>query len=143
MKTRIRKNVFETNSSSMHSLTIGNCDNYSVDYKKEEIFLCQGGYYWGPEELNTWLEKADYLSIEARDFLLKEKMLFNVLNKKFPNMTFKLDRKKDKWGYVNGNIDHQSIGEIWDEILNSNDPEKTLYDVIFGDSVIIIDNDNH
>ena len=59
MKIQIRRSVFETNSSSVHTLTITkNSDN--LEFPKKLIF--DSGYYgWEHSRLTTPEEKASYL----------------------------------------------------------------------------------
>lgn len=142
---KIRKGIFETNSSSSHSFVKAKNVERTVDEaKKEEIYLGVGNYGWGYEELTSWLGKADYLAVEASKDELKKNKLLKTLNLKYPNCTFKImgdgvadyeERSKLNCGY----IDHQSRGEIWEELNSIED----VYSLIFGDAKIIIDNDNH
>ena len=135
--------MFETNSSSTHTLTMGKSPKHKIDESyTNTIKLGLGEYGWGIERLTTWYEKADYLSIVAIKDERKKEMLEEALFKKFPNCKIKYETEYDKYEGGNvaiGYIDHQSSGEIWNDIGSIND----LYDVIFGDSVINIDNDNH
>lgn len=135
MKIQIRRGIFETNSSSMHSLTVGKCEDYTEDYNNKEITLGLGEYGWGYEYLDIWFEKADYLSIETEYDKQKKDLLVKVLKRKYPNAEISFNYE--------GDIDHQSRGEIWDYILTSHNPEEELYNIVFGSNNIIIDNDNH
>ncbi len=128
---KIRKGVFETNSSSVHSLTIGSSNiEKTVDLNQFEVELGSGKYGWGYEELTSWMEKADYFGVEARDSDTKRNMLETVLKMGFPNIAIEYSQS--------GYIDHQSRGDIWNKI----ESVDGLHDVIFGDSVIIISSDN-
>ena len=138
---KIRRGVFETNSSSSHSLVF-------IEVKKEikaiqennkEYILGTGEYGWGPETLTEWLEKADYFAIEAINDEKKEELLVNVLLEVYPNAIFRLLEDDDDCGH----IDHQSLGDLWDEVLASENPAKKLKEIIFGDSKIEVDNDDH
>lgn len=54
MKTNIRRNVFETNSSSIHSLTMVNEEEYNR-WQRGEIYIDEGDNFYTPEEV---LEKV-------------------------------------------------------------------------------------
>ena len=60
MKT-IRNNVFETNSSSMHSFCISNNEPSITQFNDLHIKIdASGEYGWGPGEVNTPEQKLDY-----------------------------------------------------------------------------------
>jgi len=58
MKTQIRNNVFETNSSSVHTITISNTSPQGID---NYIFFDRGQYGWEWEIYNSCQDKANYL----------------------------------------------------------------------------------
>ena len=58
MKRQIRNNVFETNSSSVHTITISNSSPQSID---NYIFFDRGEYGWEWEIYNSSQDKANYL----------------------------------------------------------------------------------
>lgn len=147
-----RKGVFETNSSSMHSLAIGVEASDIVDETYNVITVGEGEYGWGPEQLTGWLEKADYFGIECShddDWMTGEpseeeltpyqmerrELLTKALSRRYPNIEVEFSGA--------GYIDHQSRGEIWSEVFSANDPETALFNIIFGGAVIEVDNDNH
>lgn len=157
MKTQVRKSVFETNSSSMHSLTV---TRRKPDLKQSEdmepITVGLGEYGWGYETLDWWMEKADYLGVEctttryrkdeetgeygyetflSEDNIERRNILKAALRMRFSNVEiiFKTE----------GYIDHQSSGDIWDIIMGDKHPVSKCHEIIFGDARIIIDNDNH
>ena len=130
---KIRNNVWESNSSSSHSLTIGDNACKLVDDTEIEIELGYGEYGWGYEELINWESKADYLAVEAVRDNYKMDMLDKALKLRFPNIEITY-ANEDSRGY----IDHQSYGEIWNEL----DSVEDVYNVIFGSSIVVIDNDN-
>ena len=132
MKTQTRYGIYETNSSSMHSLSFDNSAVATeVDNETKRIVLGTGEYGWGYEELTEPLEKMDYLAIETEHSETKKQMLLDAITKVYPyaNIDF----------YYSGYIDHQSSGEIWSELATVDD----VYKCIFGNSTIEIDNDNH
>lgn len=133
MKTQTRYGVFETNSSSMHSLSF---DNSAVTTEVNPdntlvITLGEGGYGWGYEKLTTPLEKMDYLAIETENSDTKKQMLLDAIARVYPNASIEFK--------YSGYIDHQSHEDIWDDLSSVDD----VYKCIFGKSTIIIDNDNH
>lgn len=129
---KIRKGVFETNSSSMHSLTIGNdATDRSIDDSEIVIDVGNGEYGWSGDTLHSWEDKADYFGVECFYDDNKQEMLERVLKSKFPNAKIRFGNS--------GYIDHQSSGDAWNKV----DSDDDLYNIIFGDSYIEIDNDNH
>jgi hypothetical protein len=132
MAIKIRKSIFETNSSSMHSLSIGKepKDLTPNEEYSDVITLGVGEYGWGYEVITTWLEKADYLAVNIDPESDRYSMLTEAIHKQYPNLIVKLS--------IHGYIDHQSYGVIW-ENLNST---QEVYNMLFGRSTIIIDNDN-
>ena len=75
MKRQIRRGVFETNSSSTHSLTILMKADY-VRWKSEELYLYDNsGYGW---ELRAPVENTLYTRDEAAEFVKKNKYYKNV-----------------------------------------------------------------
>jgi len=131
MKLKIRAGLFETNSSSMHSLSFNNSKfNTYVNEELNELDLGIGEYGWGYQELKEPLEKMDYLAIEAFDEGDKKRRLLEAIHRLYPHITINF--------HDDGYIDHQSMDKIWSEL----DTVDDIYKVIFGKSKIIIDNDN-
>ena len=62
MKISIRKSVFETNSSSMHSLIITNEKNKDEDLKKHDEKLNPAGFYYDRPVINDKAEKVYFLA---------------------------------------------------------------------------------
>ena len=60
MKTNIRRGVFETNSSSVHAISIIK-DNYACTIPKEFTINCNGEYGWEEATYNRPDDKAAYL----------------------------------------------------------------------------------
>ena len=147
---KIRVSVFETNSSSMHSLSIGSNKKMEVldEEKTEEIILGIGEYEWGPENLTTWLEKADYLAVDAinREDEIKKGLLLEALSLAFPNAVFEFallepenDEDADETKTYSGYIDHASVGTVWSDLKTV----EEVFRVVFGNSIIVVDNDNN
>jgi len=135
---KIREGVWQTNSSSSHSLSIRDKVNIGELKEKVKNKLCyddiltvgSGEYAWGYEQLTHWTQKADYLGVEARDN--GKQKIFETALRQVLGQDLEIVYSDD------GYIDHQSIGRVWSYI-------ETVYDVInvvFGESIIEIDNDN-
>lgn len=149
MKIKIRKNVFETNSSSSHSISI-------FEIKKDSLMdtslipnddgiitigeNCEKEFGWGIETYCNAEIKAMYCYIDRHGDNEGIRMLTNVIKKqtKAEKVVFLYD---DDWSDPNyGYIDHQSDGTSSDAF----DTEKTLRNFIFNPkSKLYIDNDNH
>lgn len=132
-----RRNAFETNSSSMHSIVM-------ADIRPGDILIIptpndQGNivpdlsyeFGWGYEEYNDFWAKLAYFIIDNQNINERIDMLKNVI-KKYTKGNLVI-------GEISGYIDHQSCGETG-KIRN----EKDLVNFLFNDKVLlIIDNDNH
>lgn len=162
----IRTAVFETNSSSMHSLAIRGKDEISRPGQLRGYF---GEYGWGYETLNTCDEKLSYvltalaslseadeckLGMQEACKRLEGFKYFQWLNemvKDYTGNVIDMDYEGGGW-YPFGYIDHQSwnYAETHPEPLTafwSNekaDFQTKMRDFIFNDKyTVIIDNDNH
>lgn len=162
---QIRNGVFETNSSSMHSLSIKKGGTYGtllVDEYENKVITCFGEFGWGYDCYRDPANKLSYLvtmlvetngncySIEE----LCETEEFQEINSvvaEYCNCDGVLiDEKIEQvnyngeyyeWNEHSGYIDHQSVMNIHD-LLNCYD--CTIEEFIFNEGVmLIIDNDNH
>lgn len=160
MKVQVRNLVFETNSSSVHSVVIKKTKKEIIYYPIKARF---GEFGWGYERLRTPEEKLSYILTEFRykcyinrdglgsvldcwDSLTtyeEYKLLNEIIRQRTGSdiiwnyYSLINDRYSSKYGY----IDHQSLYTIADSELDT--PEK-LVDFIFNPNCyIIIDNDNH
>lgn len=135
-----RQSVFETNSSSSHSLTIGcgkNWDTINLD-QDNNIILEGGEFGWGYEEYYDALTKANYYAVDNRGYEENLELLTKVL-KEYTNcneviFNFDLD------SYYDSYIDHQSSGLTREEIYTEDDLKNFIFN---RSSILIIDNDNH
>jgi len=166
MKRVIRQNIFETNSSSMHSFTIGKKrDEKLVPYADGFIYLETGDYGWEIEDYYDPRDRASYVLTYAvsTDNIERFEKLDDAFCKHIPNCTgIKINftpccKKITQQEFISesicphcesdlygnkGYIDHQSTedGQL-DVIFESTD---TLIDFIFSsDSTLHTDNDNH
>ncbi len=127
---KVRRGIFETNSSSSHSLSIGVISNEerTVDEVPDNtLVLGIGEYGWEWEDYDMWYEKADYISI-----LLGEEgieLIKKVIHKKFPNINLHFK--------FSGYIDHGS--EYTEDWMKD---EETLFIFFFGSGGVSTGNDN-
>lgn len=169
---KTRQNVFETNSSSTHSITFsenikGVYNTLPVnDLGQVEIHVSDNGYGWDVDEYTDPHSKAEYIYIYIRDWYNKYK--------KDPEIDYlkcRSDEDKD-WIYLknealenqfkriimehtgaesvviydndgsNGYIDHQSVE--FNELDWLVDSDDKLKEFIFDpECVLITDNDNY
>lgn len=141
---KIREGVFETNSSSTHSISIasGKCKMIDTIFPDEngDIVLNGGQFGWEIREYNNAITKANYCAIDQFDNLDRIKMLSEVILEQTGAKRLILDftnNYKDKnYSY----IDHQSEGTS-NEAFES---KEILRNFIFNpESVLYTDNDNH
>lgn len=162
----IRKAVFETNSSSMHSLAIDGKDEVNRPRQVRGYF---GEYGWGYETLTTCDERLSYVLTalaqlsDADEYKLETQEArqrletfnrFQWLNEMVQDYTgnvIVMEYESGGW-YPFGYIDHQSwnYAETYPEPLEAfwsnekQDFQTKMRDFIFNDKyTIIIDNDNH
>lgn len=158
---QIRKNVFETNSSSTHSLVISKKErsyDYSLPVDDDgTLTITFGEFGWGPELLIAPIEKLSYLVTDRSglydipeelknadddaiyDFIMEEseaiKDIVEVVKSCCPEVKevrFELGDSWNPFGYV----DHQSQGTSYDMDLS-------IEEIVFSNKVIImIANDN-
>lgn len=141
---QIRRNVFETNSSSTHSISIvgseGMYDTILPD-KKGNILLEGGKFGWEEMEYTDSLTKANYCAVdniynEDRLNMLKEVIKEHTRCNEVIILANKDSYDNPCYSY----IDHQSAG-ISSEAFTS---KENLKNFIFGkNSVLFTDNDNH
>lgn len=133
---KVRKGVFETNSSSTHSISIS---RKKVDKTKlpKSIHFSIGEFGWAEDEVNPaaylytyivyWDEMTEYYLDELKKFL-------DDLGVEY---TFE-EPKYDSWGLVDGYIDHAEYGFVtW--LFES---EDRLMRYLFGNTHVYTGNDN-
>lgn len=147
MKRTVRKNVFETNSSSVHTLILAHGDTNVMKVKLE---FEPGEYGWGPETLTSCFERADYLWTFLYNAFEKDPEKMETIKGKIQKILGEygiecvFNAPKDWWCY----IDHYTSwyndspeDSIFYKML---DDENTLIDYLFNDNTkIYIDNDNN
>jgi hypothetical protein len=142
-QTKIRQNVFETNSSSTHSVSINTSSNKedfyaTIELSPEGKLVLQGGDFgWGVESYTDALTKANYAYQEALDFPESNRLtiLLEVLSEQTG-----LSKEDIILLESDGYIDHQSQGMLEDYF----DSKDKLKEFIFNSNYeLVIDNDNH
>lgn len=139
----IRNNVFETNSSSCHSITLSNdvCI-FDTLYPNDDgnIILTGGQFGWEEEEYSDAFTKANYAAVDLFNNEEKRRMFIDVIKEHTGCndvvFDFSLDWNNDEYSY----IDHQSCGTVSDYCNN----KEELKNFIFNpNSILTTDNDNH
>lgn len=137
-----RTSVFETNSSSTHSISIapGNSLFSSISPNGSgQIILTGGEFGWEWVKYNDSLTKANYAAVMALNDDDRKTMLEEVIKThtgaKEVIFDLSTDYNSSSWSY----IDHQSVGKL-DEIFSS---ETSLKNFLFNDKVFLCTgNDN-
>jgi hypothetical protein len=152
---QVRRGVFETNSSSTHSVCIARGEYVSAKLRVEDgiLRIFTGEFGWGPDRFTDAPTKAAYCLTwikEMGDSEDKTNMLINVLKQHtganavefVPAFT---EESKSEWDFYQwGYIDHQSLEGDGNALIKAWESEDTLAAFIFNsDSILVIDNDNH
>ncbi len=160
--TQVRHSVFETNSSSTHSLTIGKGKAQLPDLDEGNILRIETGEYgWEQESysspnsrlsyvftyvMNGAFDKLKYVvdvvkkETNAAAIFINDVNVDDLIGKTEAELALvKTDRSYYDWGY----IDHQSIGDDGPAGLNISN-EDDLRNFLFNESSSFeTDNDNH
>jgi len=133
---KVRKGVFETNSSSMHSITIADEGIYDHIFVPENGTLnitARGEYGWEQERYDSVADKLDYACILCEGNARFSKMLIKVIKKH-------TGAKEVNISYDDGYIDHQSMG-LGDDIFYSEEATKNF--IFNPNSELETGNDNY
>jgi hypothetical protein len=144
---KVRRNVYETNSSSTHSICV--TKNNILDKKQSHIEFTIGEFGWERERYYTPYEKAQYLytGVLANERLelidnIKSILDSNNISYEFEEPQFEKstwngkDYQYLKYGY----IDHSGdLGEFLDICTDENKLMKYLFS---SESFIVTGNDN-
>lgn len=164
MKRQIRRSVFETNSSSCHSISIKDkgigTDALKVDRDTNKVYTKFGEFGWGYDEFIDAETKLSYLMTMLvcthRDCLSIETLYETEDFKKINDAVithcncdgiiiddYVAESSWNKnYNTHNGYIDHQSVCKI-DEFLNEYGSECTIEEFLFDRGIkLIISNDN-
>ena len=151
MKQKVRKGLFETNSSSTHSIVIGNNGEDIYANLPEEVYFGGGEFGWEHEEYRDTQSKADYLYtvIVKQDLLEAIPYITETLKKWGVNAKFQELEDKTSWNgaytYKDFSnfcyVDHSyEAKELVEDILKD---EALLMNYLFSDgSFIETGNDN-
>jgi len=134
MKQIIRKDVFETNSSSTHSISISDTDELleTLPVNEDGVVTLTGGEFgWGYEEYNDAITKANYVAVDYQHSYSKLALLTEVIMEQTGCSSVVYDLDKDSY------IDHQSSGTTAD--LSKEELRLFIFN---PKSDLIIDNDN-
>jgi hypothetical protein len=139
---QIRKNVFETNSSSTHSICISTNAELIIP---TTIYFEFGEFGWEINTLNSISEKASYLytALYAGDRVDDIENIFKILKSKNIEVTFEEALYEEDYIYPTntGYVDHANeLDEFLNNICNN---ENMLFQFLFSPlSFIITGNDN-
>jgi len=144
----IRKSVFETNSSSTHSISIAK-DNkdgiYDTITPTDDgyIVLTGGEFGWEWKKYTDPLTKANYCAVDSFNISKRMKMLFEVLKEhtgaKRVIIDFNNSIFDDSNRFDHSYVDHQSHGTSSKAFKS----KKTLKEFIFNpNSILMTGNDN-
>lgn len=141
MVTTVRKNIFETNSSSSHSITIQDGDYWDTIEADEYgmITLTGGQFGWEWVKYNDALTKANYCAVNYIHNDDKLEMLKEVIMEYTGCKRLIIDISKDWEDYNCGYIDHQSSDTV-EEAFDSKDQLKTF--IFNKSSWLYLGNDN-
>lgn len=143
---QIRTGVFETNSSSTHSICIAKNKGIGSLKLPKKIYFRHGEFGWENRIIKTAEEKASYLYQAICDnYDKKEKE--RIINKLYCNLIeyrveseFETD-EVDRYGFAVGYIDHSDDLKKWVEAVMSN--RKRLIQYLFSEeSFVHTGNDN-
>lgn len=145
---KIRRGVFETNSSSTHSISFGWGERVNTERWKPidgAVTVYTSEYGWEIEEYNDPQTKASYALTWAATYGNGSPELMRILEaaiKRGLGEDVRVDleyRESGGWG-DNGYIDHQSQ-DVGAEAFRD---VETMYRFIFDENCVLrTDNDNH
>lgn len=139
MKKNIRQGVFETNSSSTHSICIAVNPTLEPPDTMEFRF---GEFGWEVDTLSSLVEKANYLytGLYANDRKDDIGKIGEILSAKGINATFQEPSGNDEY-YETGYVDHSNeLTDFLDEVTSN---EGALMSYLFSPlSFILTGNDN-
>jgi len=149
---KIRNAVFETNSSSSHSISVSDVnsdelmDNVMVMDENDNVVVEPGEFGWEEEVYNDSVTKASYMLTYIKNYCGDresefEEMLKDVIKEQTGCNDVIFNESGDKY-YNYGYIDHQSSSN--DQLHWVFENKETLRQFIFNrESILETDNDNH
>jgi hypothetical protein len=145
MKQKIRQGVFETNSSSSHSVSISAItENTILDIMLPDedgnIVLIGGKFGWEVKQYNDAWTKANYCAIDFFYNPDKISMLIQAIKEQTGCNDVLIKADLENWdSEYNSYIDHQSSGIISNEISSIQDVKNFIFN---PNSCLQTDNDN-
>ncbi len=144
---KVRKSIFETNSSSMHSFVLNTKGKCKVNKKDFEPFIKNGVLYidmdgrYGRsngEKITNQYERACYAAVSCRysddrDFDNSFHKLSELLMEELGVVGVKYRETRDDFGDLIGYIDHESQDLVA--------TVGSFEDFIFGDGILYVDSD--
>lgn len=161
MKKIIRRNTFETNSSSTHSFTIShNCtiNDLYVDKIDDCVHTSLGEFGWEIKDYFSSSAKLDYILLVATNYedcylySWDEEQAQNLAKFQESSLFKEIEAVVKEYmdcdgivleKYSQGYIDHQSLEYDTFEDWLYNTGASSIEDFIFGDIVLHTDNDNY
>ena len=149
---KIRNAVFETNSSSTHSISVSELnsdelmDNVMFMNGDDNVVVEPGEFGWEQEVYNDSATKASYMLTYVKNYCGDkeeefESMLKDVIKEQIGCDDVIFNESGDQY-YKYGYIDHQSSGNNAYHFVFEN--KETLRQFIFNkESILETDNDNH
>lgn len=140
----IRKNIFETNSSSTHAMCINKEDDYIKIPRGISIPFTAGEFGWKFDKLDTTIEKASYLytslllytNIEEAEEIITEALAPYDIECKFIRPIV-----DTKWGgYTDCYIDHGPCNEFARNMATI--PYSIIQFLFNSKSYVVTGNDN-
>ena len=150
-KTKIRKGLWETNSSSVHSLVI---KKESPKNLPKEVFFGLGEYGWEEGWYNGIEEKCRYLNTalycryvcyydDKSEYKKYQQKISEILKTNGINATWFDISKIDEDDMYNYHIDHADELEDFISYVIDIDPNLLIQWLFNEDSVLVTDNDNN
>lgn len=150
MNRKVRSGVFETNSSSTHSISISLDTGDKLEEKMFAtivpnsdgfILLAGGEFGWECETYSDALTKANYCAVDQRGSEANMNMLKEVIKEQTGAKKVVIDfasegADDDDYSY----IDHQSSGTAREAFQDKETLRRFIFD---KKSVLTTDNDNH
>ena len=143
MKVQIRRSVFETNSSSVHTITMSkDCNSYKKNPIPEKLVFHTSCYGWEVEKYDTPNERASYLytalvNISNETLEDDKRVITDILAKHGCEAVFE-EVPQNSWSDCY--IDHgNELDEFIGVVMSG---EDALMEYLFGDSCVYTYNDN-
>lgn len=137
----VRHGVFETNSSSCHSLSIAHSGALVglTPNEDNEIVLTPGEFGWEVETFQDPLTKIAYCWQDTEHDSARREMLIEVVLEHTGASKLVMRQSNSRY-FPDGYIDHESVGTSREAFVD----KTTLKNFLFNShSELIIDNDNH